>query len=283
MQIRSLYERTGLFGPPLILSDHLRSLYDGDLVFLDAAISRPFIIGNFVQTLDGIVSLKIPGHSGGGDISGRNEEDMFIMALLRAYADAVLVGEDTARVGHSHVWTADHIYPGLSEEFWRLRRTLKKPGPYPLNVVVSGTGTVDLQQAIFQRDDIPHLVLTTCQGEKRLRKKQGDTLPTQVRVLPGEALIDPTDMAALLYSEYGVQLLLHEGGPMLFSSFLEKSLVDELFLTIAPRIIGRGQSGERPNFSHNLAFDAEESMWGSLLSVKTCAAGHLFLRYGWRS
>ena len=53
---------------------------------------RPYIIGNFVTTLDGVVSLSIPGHEGGGDISGFNQHDHLVMGLLRAIADAVIEG-----------------------------------------------------------------------------------------------------------------------------------------------------------------------------------------------
>jgi riboflavin biosynthesis pyrimidine reductase len=93
-------------------------------------------------------------------------------------------------------------------------------------------------------------------------------------------ILDPSDMAAVLYHSYGVRLLLHEGGPMLFSAFLEKALVDELFLTSAPQIVGRGASGERPSFSGRLSFGPEDAKWAVLLSTKSANSGHLFLRYG---
>src|SRR5258708_35292480 len=52
----------------------------------------PYIIGNFVTTLDGVVTLNEPGHAGGGDISGYNRHDQMGMGLLRAKADAADVG-----------------------------------------------------------------------------------------------------------------------------------------------------------------------------------------------
>ena len=73
---------------------------------------QPYIIGNFVTTLDGVVSLSIPGHAGGGDISGFNQHDHLVMGLLRALADAVIVGAGTLRaVSPHHRWTAEYIYP----------------------------------------------------------------------------------------------------------------------------------------------------------------------------
>ena len=103
LEIKTLYD--GLEASPSpCLTKILRATYDGDLFFSDSS-TRPLIVANFVQTLDGIVSLRIPGKSEGADISGRNEEDAFIMGMLRAYADAVMIGEDTFRNAPGHVWT----------------------------------------------------------------------------------------------------------------------------------------------------------------------------------
>ena len=65
-------------------------------------LHRPYIIGNFVTTLDGVVSLGEPGYSGGGEISGSNQHDRMVMGLLRAIADAVIVGAST-KAGHRFV------------------------------------------------------------------------------------------------------------------------------------------------------------------------------------
>ena len=74
----------------LPLPPALASLY-GRLAF-PTHPSRPSVIGNFVTTLDGVVSLNVPGQSGGGSISGQNAHDRMVMGLLRAVADVVIVG-----------------------------------------------------------------------------------------------------------------------------------------------------------------------------------------------
>lgn len=278
LEIRTLYDGAGAAPSPR-LAKVLREAYDGELFFSDSP-RRPLIVGNFVQTMDGIVSLKIPGKSGGADVSGRNEEDAFIMGMLRAYADAVMFGEDTFQNAPGHVWTAGFVYPAFAKEFHTFRKHMGKDSLYPLNVVVSGMGHVDLDQPLFRHEEIRSLVLTTEQGAARLRQRHRATLPATVRVLPGEVMIEPSDMAALLHADYGVKLLLHEGGPTLFSSFLRQSLLDELFLTVAPQIVGRGRTGERPAFSGPLELPPEQAIWGTLLSVKWATkSGHLFLRY----
>ncbi len=67
------------------------------------------VIGNFVTTLDGVVALNETGHAGGGDISGFHQLDRMVMGLLRAVADAVIVGAGTLR-GHQHQHHA-HLLP----------------------------------------------------------------------------------------------------------------------------------------------------------------------------
>ncbi|MDF0673419.1 MAG: dihydrofolate reductase family protein [Nitrospira sp.] len=277
LDIRTLYDGSGAQPSPC-LTKILREAYDGELFFSNSS-SRPLIFGNFVQTLDGIVSLKIPGKSGGAEISGSNEEDAFIMGMLRAYADAVVFGEDTFRNAPEHVWTAGCVCPAFETEFHALRKHVGKDSLHPLNVVVSGRGRVDLDEPLFRHEEIRSLVLTTEQGAARLHQKYGATLPATVHVLPGDAALDPSDMVALLHAEYGVKLFLHEGGPTLFSAFLEQSLLDELFLTMAPQIVGRSRTGERPAFSGPLELIPKQAIWGTLLSVKRSKSGHLFLRY----
>lgn len=280
MQVNTLYDATDSAG---FLPEALRRLYGGNLSFFPQDLARPFIFGNFVQTLDGIVSFKMPGVSGGAAISGRNEEDTFIMGLLRACADAVIIGEETYRVARGHLWTADFIYPKLKDEFHTLRRSLEKRTSHPLTVIASGKGNVDLNGALFRQSEVQSVVLTTKKGKDQIERRHGTMLPCDVQVLSGDATLQASEMAALLYEAYGVKLLLHEGGPMLFAAFIQSNLVDELFLTIAPQIVGRGVERERPAFSGQLSFGPGDARWGRLLSIKTAASGHLYLRYRWES
>src|ERR1051326_8012518 len=103
--IRTLFDRTT---GAARLPEDLKRLYGGDLQFPPAFKDRPYVIGNFVSTLDGIVSFRIPGKSGGGEISGHNEQDRFIMGLLRASADAVMIGSGTLHAtAPGHLWTGE--------------------------------------------------------------------------------------------------------------------------------------------------------------------------------
>src|SRR5919106_6236630 len=136
MKIITLFERTTPLTAENLLTQAITTFYDGRLVFSSRPNGRPLVIGNFVQSLDGIVSLKIPHQSGGGVISGSNEEDRFIMALLRACADAVMVGTGTLHEDSGHLWTSEFIYPSMAEQFVELRTRLGKKSSRPLNVIV---------------------------------------------------------------------------------------------------------------------------------------------------
>src|ERR1700692_3607306 len=104
--------------------------------------SRPQVFSNFVSTLDGVVSLQVKGHSGGGDISGFSTQDRMVMGLLRDAADVVIVGSGTLDADPQHVWTPEGICPELAQEYRELKHDLGKPKA-SLNVVVSGRGPVN--------------------------------------------------------------------------------------------------------------------------------------------
>ena len=193
-----LYEPDGL--PSFPLPDELAQLYRGTLGFPDE-----WLYVNFVQTVDGVVAL--PGVTRSSRIvADESDADKFVMALLRACADAVVVGSGTLSAHPKNTWTAEAAYPALAEALSELRRRLRLP-ERPDVVVLS------------RRDDI-----------------ESPTL--------GERLLVRADLEAALLElrERGCRRILCEGGPTLFGSLLSEQLVDELFLTISPLLAGDGLS-----------------------------------------
>src|SRR6476661_8043466 len=117
--IQTLYEREP--APTDTLPAPLREMYGGGLAFPPARDDRPYVIANFVSTLDGVISYDLPGQRGGGPISGENEADHAIMGLLRASADAVIFGAKSLSEDSGHVRTPAFIYPPLAYEYAELR------------------------------------------------------------------------------------------------------------------------------------------------------------------
>jgi riboflavin biosynthesis pyrimidine reductase len=270
--LESLFEMEG--GSALPLPSDLATLYGR--LHLPAHPGRPFVPGNFVTTLDGVVALNEPGHAGGGDISGFNWQDQLVMGLLRAIADAVVVGAGTLRSVPQHQWTAQYIYPPQAPAYQQLRTSLGKPGP-PLNVIVTARGEVDLHLPVFQSGEVPVLLVTTTHGAERIGAER---LPPSVQVSALQSA-GPLSARAILQAVSRVRqsdVILVEGGPQLMGDFFAEQVLDELFLTLAPQIAGRDGQVERPGLVTGKRFAPEHPLWGTLTGVKR-GGSHLFLRY----
>jgi riboflavin biosynthesis pyrimidine reductase len=268
------------FGPPL--PPGLRELYDGDLRFRESPAERPFVIANFVSTLDGVVSYEIKGQAGGSAVSGSDTADGFIMGLLRASADAIIVGARTLHdAGPEGLWIPEYTYPDAKRSFREYRVNVLHKPEYPLLVIVSGSGRLELERAIFRTPGVRTAVITTSAGSDVLAAAGATKLPSvQIHALDAKSgTMAPMAMLRLLYAELGVRRLLHEGGTTLFGQFLEAEAVDELFLTLSPQISGRKGDTIRPGFVEGIEFMPDRSAGFRLLSVKQ-RAEHLYLRYG---
>src|SRR5271166_5413919 len=154
------------------LPQKLRELYDGDLRFRTSPVARPLVIANFVSTLDGVASYEIKGKSGGSAISGSNPADRFIMGLLRASADAIVVGAGTLRdVSAKSLWTPEYVYPDAKHLYAEYRVSAQHKAEYPLLVIVSGSGELELERAIFRTPAMRTLVITTSAGRDELTRQ----------------------------------------------------------------------------------------------------------------
>jgi riboflavin biosynthesis pyrimidine reductase len=279
--IRTLFATQPTEPSETALPEGLRARYDGNLSFPPAPEERPYCIANFVSTLDGVVSFNLPGQSEGAQISNCNEEDRFIMGLLRASADAVVVGSGTLQAAGPHgSWLPEAVYPAAKDLYQKYRTEVLRKLEYPLVVIVTGTGGLDLTSAVFHTPRTRVLILTTELGKRRLSQNGSEALASvEVKALStAEERISPSAILTLLRQEAGVELLLHEAGPTLFGEFLAGGFMDELFLTVAPQIAGRVAEQPRPGLVANVQFSPATAPWWKLLSAKN-AADYLFLRY----
>jgi riboflavin biosynthesis pyrimidine reductase len=253
----------------------LADRFPGELT-IEVRPDRPTFIANFVSTLDGAVALgPTEPSAGGGEISGFSEADRFMMALLRGLADAVVVGAGTVRVGRNHVWTPRHVQPTLAGALaaWRADLGL---APQPTTIVVTASGSLDPAHAGLNDPDVPVIVATTVAGARRM-----SALPfaghVQIRIAG-----DGTDVAAAALLDVvrgtGARVALCEGGPHLFGQLLGAHLIDELFLTLAPQVIGRDATAHRLALVEGTSFGDERGRWATLAGVRS-AGDDLFLRY----
>ena len=203
---------------PTTIAEQLAGL---DLVDL-AYAERPYLAVNFAVTIDGRAAVE--GRA--GPIGSRT--DMEMLQLLRTHADAVMIGAGTMR--------AERYGRMVSDSALRERRESLGLAPDPLAVLISGRLDLPWDATLFSAGAGEVIVFTTADVDP----PETET-PVQVIRQDGPG-IDLLEVLRHLRVELGVRGLLCEGGPGLHSELQALELVDEVFVTIAPKLAG----GEEP-------------------------------------
>jgi len=185
--------------------------------------ARPFVLINMAMSADGKIA---PPHR--RFVAFGSRRDHANLLALRATADAVMCGARTVDSAPATLDVGGAVY-----ERRRLRGGLGKQN---LRIVVSGSGSVDPGAAIFRHPGSPLIVLSSGQAPKsRLAKLK--RLADCVKVC-GKNRVALAQALGWLRREWAVKRLLCEGGGELNFELLRLGLVDELHLTICPKIIG---------------------------------------------
>jgi riboflavin biosynthesis pyrimidine reductase len=239
----------------------LRALYGGGL-----GIAAPCLFANFVETIDGVVAMPELERSNALVADG-SDADKFVMGLLRACADAVLIGSGTLLASPKGRWRPEGVYPRAADGFAALREQWGM-AERPAVAVVSTGASLDPNHPVLQEA----VVLTTTVGAERLEP----ILPDVVAVNDG----DWVDLRAAVnvLRERGHARILSEAGPHVFASLLADDLVDELFLTVSPVLAGRNVVGKRLGLVEGVELLPQVRRGGRLVGVRR-SASHLFLRY----
>lgn len=221
----------------------------------------PFVFVNMAMTADGKIATS--NRTVSSFSSPRDQEQLL---LLRARADGVIAG---ARTVDRNPIT---LGPGPA----RYRRLRLKQGlaEYNLRIVVSGSGSLNPRAEIFQHRFSPIIVLTTeragAAALKRLEK-----VADEVKIC-GKESIDFAAAFRWLRTQWKVQRLLCEGGGELNGALFSSGLVNELNLTICPRVFG---GRDAPTIADG---QGARSLWqASQLRLKSMkrVEGELFLVY----
>lgn len=199
-------------------------------------LQRPFFYTSFVATVDGKVWVNNKGY---WPIGSKTDYETF--TYLRAHADAVIDGKNTAlRFGKNTIETIN------SESFKKIRSQIGKAG-IPKYFVVTR-----------HPDDSLNSALQNSFGFKPVIFAEGI-----------EGLVQQLNKEGLDY-------VFIDGGPQLLASFLEKNLIDEVFLTIAPKIFGN--DGSAVTMVEGKLFPKDQIKNLSLVSSKQ-EGDELFVRY----
>lgn len=258
-----LYEPAGL--PAFDLPVELGRLYPGSLGF-----PADSLFANFVSTVDGVVSL--PGVPlANRIIADASEADRFVMGLLRACADVVLIGSGTLKGSPLSDWTPDAVFPAAAADFRELRLRLGL-AETPAVAIVTAGGAFPFDHPVLARAP---LVLTTTAGASRLAGAGGSA---EVVAVSGGERVGLAEAVAALRAR-GLRRILSEGGPNLFGSLLAAGLLDELFLTLSPLVAGRpNELGRVLSLVEGVALLPGRRVAAELHGARRHGS-HLFLRY----
>jgi riboflavin-specific deaminase-like protein len=182
----------------------------------------PFVFVNVAMTADGKITTANRRFEAFG--SPRDREHML---ELRAEADAVMAGARTVDL--------NPVTMGPGGQSYRRRRVRRGLLEYNLRIVVSGSGTVDPGAKIFEHKHSPVIVLTSGRADpKRLEILRRRAV---VRIC-GKSEIDFHQALRWLREEWDIRRLLCEGGGEVNDALFRAGLVNELHLTICPKIFG---------------------------------------------
>jgi 2,5-diamino-6-(ribosylamino)-4(3H)-pyrimidinone 5'-phosphate reductase len=237
MLIERLFDSSGSTIAP-------ENLYS-DLVFPEPPADRPYIYVNMVSTIDGKTLIGPPGSTAKG-VGGPT--DQLLMRRLQERADAAIIGASTLRSGPV-------VYP---------------PGKW--RATITRTGDVPLDNRFFT--DAPEKAIIF--APKSLEGETRDMLISRAALYRvGGDEVDVTKAVQILRSKYGVRYLLMEGGATTNFDFLQAGLIDELFLTLAPKLKGGAQL---PTIIDGAGLRDREFRAGNLVSIYK-DGDELYLRY----
>jgi 2,5-diamino-6-(ribosylamino)-4(3H)-pyrimidinone 5'-phosphate reductase len=205
-----------------------------------------------------------------GRISTRRREqitlgtrhDRHLMDVLRSRADAVIVGAGTVRADGFPVLVRDRDV--------RRKRIERGRPPHPVNVIVSRALNIPGTRPIFQRRDTERIIYTTRQATPTRTRRFGKFAEV---VILGRKTVTPAAVLRDLYAR-GMKRVLLEGGGELHFAFAREHLVDEIYVTVTPRLIG----GDAPSLLDGKGFLKEDHLELELVSTRR-VSDELFLRY----
>lgn len=196
--------------------------------------SRPYVVVNMISSLDG----KATASGKAGPIG--SPTDRLLMRALRARVDAVMIGAGTLR--------AEKLTLAVPRDL-KASREARGLRPQPLAVLATGSSDLPLEANLLGPSPDNLLVLTSpetpeeCLTELSSSGASIEVVPEESDSVSSSSQLDLARALETLKERYAVDVLLVEGGPVLNHTFVRNGLADELFLTLAPKLLGGARSG----------------------------------------
>jgi riboflavin-specific deaminase-like protein len=186
-------------------------------------LGRPYVIANMVMTADGRATL-------GGRTKGLSSSaDRTLFHALREQVDGVMAGTGTIAL--------ERYGPLVRDEARRQRRVERGLAEQPIAVTASRSLELPVDVPLFADPASRIVVLAGAEGNP---PEAGAAVTIERVPGPDGRTLDLVAGLERLRRDHGVRTLLHEGGPTLLAAMLEAGLVDELFMAIAPLLVGGG-------------------------------------------
>jgi 5-amino-6-(5-phosphoribosylamino)uracil reductase len=226
-------------------------------------MSRPRILINFAVSLDGKIS-PVPGRRAGRFVMSRGKEDWRRMRVVRALADAILIGAENLRVDD----------PALSLDPDERDRRRAAGQPLPPRIVLTRRGEgIRPDAKIFDRTTggpayIVHAAVMPA-ATRAVLGGVAQLVELGTELVPTEALL------RWMHDDLGARTVMCEGGGVLVANLFAARAVDEMYLTVVPRILGGAAA---PTLAAGPGFEPDQIPDGKLVSVEQIG-DELFLRY----
>jgi riboflavin-specific deaminase-like protein len=185
-------------------------------------LPRPFVTSNFAVTWDGRISTR---RRTPADFT--SPKDKRRLVEIRAECDAVLASARTV--------TTDNMTMGLPDPALRAARVKGGQSAYPVRVLLTNSGRIDPKLRLFESAFSPIVIFSTTRMPARVRSALAGKADLWLHEAPE---VNVVAMMATLRSEYSVKRLVCEGGAQIFRALLSAGLVDEIHITLAPKIFG---------------------------------------------
>ena len=230
------------------------------LSFPDPPSDRPFVAINMVMSADGRTVVD------GTERGLGSKLDQRLMRELRVHFDVVMNGGATFRASGTSARLND---PGLEQ--WRLDRGMSAS---PISAVLTRSGDLPPERRFFTDDGFEAVIYLSSAAPDAFRRDL-ESRGRPVIVVPEQR----EAIAALdhMKRELGASRVLVEGGATLNGELISQELVNEYFLTLAPRIVG-GDSAHPA-----VQWPGEPTAAGirqlTLVHARPAETGELFLRY----
>ena len=230
------------------------------LSFPDPPADRPFVAINMVMSADGRTVVD------GTERGLGSKLDQRLMRELRVHFDVVMNGGATFRASGT---SARLNNPNLEQ--WRVDRGLT---PSPIAAVLTRSGNLPPERRFFTDSGFEAIIyLSSAAPEDVRRELESRSRPVIVIVAGNEAA------AALdhMRNELGATRVLVEGGATLNGDLIRQGLVDEYFLTLAPRITGGDTAHPAVQWPGDPTASRIKQL--QLLHAMPDETGEVFLRY----